>query len=68
LERKTKQDAGIEKQSNTGGTEAHTAACYSQGLDKNMLVVWFGLGPVHLHRALTVLKKKKRKKRKRKCQ
>lgn len=35
---------------------------HPQGLDKNMLVVWFGLGPVHLHRAFIVKKKKRRKK------
>lgn len=34
---------------------------HPQGLDKNMLVVWFGLGPVHLHRAFIVKKKKKEK-------
>lgn len=33
---------------------------HPQGVDKDMLVVWFGLRPVHLHRALTVKKKKKK--------
>lgn len=45
------------------GTEAQGAVHHSQGLDKNMLVVWFGLGPVHLHRAFIVKKKKKKRKK-----